>query len=80
MRRPHPLSGVSSQWAHDDSAFVFPRTSGLTRYDFASDRPPFPWRPLLVVVLLIAIAAWITSGTADDETISARLHQINRSK
>jgi hypothetical protein len=80
MRLKNPLSGISSQWAHDDSAFVFPRTSGLTRYDFKSDAPGFPWRPLLVVVLLIALGCWVTSGAADDETISARLHQIQRSK
>lgn len=78
MKRTRPLSGISSQWEHDDDAFRFARSSGLNRYHFASDKPPFPWRPMLIVLLLIALGLWLTKGTTDDEVASLRLHQVQR--
>ena len=50
---------ISAQWAHDDAAYRFPRTSGLSAYHFAPDR-----RPQRILAFLVRNLDWIATAGA----------------
>jgi hypothetical protein len=72
---------ISTHYANDDARhFAFVRRTGYRRSEFRQE-----WRPRLrdvVAAIAIVVALfgglWATAGTASDEEIGARLHQVQR--